>query len=329
MVRKSDFDENSKLTKMSSSFPSTTPAMTLRFGALPSGDEPVLIVGMFTASYVKTAERLLASLRKLNLPHALFEVPTVHRSISPKGTLDPIYTKANFIWHARELAKRPVLYLDVDTVIRRNPELITQILSKGHDFAILNWLSQKSNDAWIPVPPSPGAAKGTSANRYFQFSHSIDMVSEDQIVCSGAVQLWGNTEAATGLLAGWHDTILKFPGVADDQCLDFAFNNRLLGWDGRLRPFWLPKSYARYAWWIFDEPIIDHPDFPYSGSDWKHFDDAGSIKRLYRERLAKRTGAPPVPRDGIVDVKTGDFLRMKNNQLVPVGKLPMKRWVQG
>ncbi len=312
---------------MNSIFPDKAPTMNLRFGALPKGDEAMLIAGMFTPSHAKAAERLVKSLRKFGLPHALFEIPTVHRSISPKGTLDPRYTKANFIWHVIDQARRPVLYLDVDMVIRRMPELIPQIIAQGHDFAILNWFALKCNDVWLPIPQDPANPEKMSANRFFCYSGCVDFVSNDQLACSGAVQLWGNTPAAVSLLAGWHDTILSHPGVADDQCLDFAFNNRLGGWEGSLRPFWLPKSYVRIAWWIFDEPVIDHPGYPYPGSDWAQFDDSAQVKRLYPERMARRNRPPPIPRDVVIDIKTGDFIRIQNNQPVRAGKIPMKIWV--
>jgi hypothetical protein len=68
--------------------------MALRYGMLPSGDEPFVVAGMFTASHKAAAERLVASLRSFSLPHAIFEVPTVHRSISHKGSDDLAYTKS-------------------------------------------------------------------------------------------------------------------------------------------------------------------------------------------------------------------------------------------
>lgn len=312
---------------MTTSFPAAVPEMTLRYGALPNSSDPVLVVGMFTASHVGTAQRLLASLRQFNLAHALFEVPTVHQSISPKGTPDRTYTKANFIWHAIELAKRPVLYLDIDTVIRRPPELILDLITKGHDFAILNWLTQDNNEAYVPLELNQAQNTKNSKNRFFRYSHQINLRSTDQMVCSGAVQLWGPTQAATALLAGWYETITEQPGVPDDQCLDFAFNNRVGGWETALQPYWLPKSYARYAWWIFDEPIIDHPEFPYSGANLPQIDESSGRQRLYVERTAQSQAPTRIPRDCIIDTKTGELRQFRNQALAPVGRIPKKIWV--
>jgi hypothetical protein len=312
---------------MTTAFPAPPPNMTLHFGAMPSAGDPMLIVGMFTASHVATAQRLLASLRRFSLPHALFEVPIVHRSISPKGTPDLTYTKANFIWHAIQMVERPVLYLDVDTVIRHKPELIFRLIAEGHDFAILNWLAQDNNDAYMPVVLDPARGSKNPQTRFFRYSHHIDLLSNDQMVCSGAVELWGPTPAAAALLAGWHETIHAQPGVPDDQCLDFAFNNRIGGWQKTLRPYWLPKPYARYAWWIFDEPIIDHPDFPYSGTGQPEINDPSGRQRLYVDRAALRRTPPRIPRDCIIDTKTGELLRIQNKSLVPFGRAPQKIWV--
>ncbi len=315
---------------MSQDFPIQNPAMALRHGAWPTGGEPFLVAGMFTASYAATMERLLESLHRLGLPHVLFEVPTVHRSISPRGTLDPVFTKANFIWHVREKAGRPILYLDVDTVVRQVPEFIERRLSEGYDFGILNWLALNMNDAFLPVRigPSPSDS-GTTDQRFFRFSHSIDLIDPTQLICSGAVQLWGTSDAATSLLSAWHQAVLDHPGVADDQCLDFAFNNPTGNWRTAIKPAWFPKSYARYAWWIFDEPVIDHPDFPYAGRDWVTIADTRSSKRIYKERMRRRPCPPIIPRDAIIDTWTNNLFRVQDRKLVLIDKLPMKLWPPG
>jgi hypothetical protein len=301
--------------------------MVLRFGAMPAGDEPLVIAGMFTPSHIHTAERLVRSLRNLKLPHVIYEVPTIHRSISRKGSDDPVYAKSNFIWHVRELARRPVLYLDVDTVFRRSPKLIFELLQGGCDFAILNWMAQDNNDAYVPVPVTPAAGKKPPERRFFQFSHHINLSAQDQLICSGAAQLWGRSDAATALLSGWFETIVAQPGVPDDHCLDFAFNNRVGGWDGTLRPAWLPKSYARYAWWIFDEPVIDHPDFPADASGWAEIADPAGRLRLYTERATIRNVPPRIPRDCIIDTETGEVLRLQNQKYARIGRIAQKLWL--
>jgi hypothetical protein len=68
-------------------------------------------------------------------------------------------------------------------------------------------------------------------------------------------------------LARWNAAIDKNPNAADDICLDFSYNNYFD--KGMMKSYWLPKSYARYAFWIFDKPIINHPDLPHVGSQFQ------------------------------------------------------------
>ena len=56
-----------------------------------------VVVSMFTPSHREMATRLATSLEQLGLPFALYEVPTIHRSVSPGGNDDRSNTKANFI----------------------------------------------------------------------------------------------------------------------------------------------------------------------------------------------------------------------------------------
>lgn len=72
-------------------------------------DAPFIVCAMFTDSYRAKAERLAVSIRKFGLAHALFRLPTVHRSISPKGSDDLGFTKAFFIGNMLRRFKRPIL----------------------------------------------------------------------------------------------------------------------------------------------------------------------------------------------------------------------------
>ena len=301
--------------------------MALRYGMLPSGDEPFVVTGMFTASHKAAAERLVASLRSFSLPHAIFEVPTVHRSISHKGSDELAYTKSNFIWHVIQSAGRPVLYVDVDCVVRKHPELIRDLASGGHDFAILNWLAQDRTDGYIPIPLPPAPGTQPHKPRFFRFSHQISFVAKDQLICSGGVQFWGRSPAATSLLSAWYATIVAQPGVADDQCLDFAFNNKVAELHGSLNPFWLPKNYLRLAWWIFEEPVIDHPEFPGADIGWATLRDPSGRLRFYPERATVRSTPPRVPPGCAVDTQTGNILKSDEGRLTCVGRVPEKIWL--
>jgi len=299
--------------------------MSLRYGSVAPVSAPALICGMFTPSHRELAERLVRSLRAFELPHAIFEVPTVHDSISLKGRPDPVYTKANFIGYVLAQAPCPVLYLDVDCVVMHSPELIGRIAAAGHDFAIFNWLAQAQNDAYVPAPVPEAPGEVLTAPRYYQPSYHVDYATDQQLLCSGATQFWRKTPAAFGLLGAWFATILAQPRVADDECLDFAFNNPGGGWRAALRPFWLPKAYARYPWWIFDEPVIDHPDIPFQGDGRAVLADASGRKHYYPERASPRQEAPFIPRDCVIDTQTGNLLRRQGEHLVPTAE----RWTKG
>jgi hypothetical protein len=308
---------------MSAMLPVAAPRLELRYGSLPGPEGPPSICAMFTPSYVSAAERLAHSLRDLSLAHALFEVPSVHRSISLHGSDDLTYTKANIMCRLLELTKRPVLYVDVDCVVRRHPELLFRLLQRGCDFAIRNWLSADPNDAYVPAHIAENADGASEPPRYYRHGYHVDYVGDEQLLCSGAVQLWGNTPAARGLLAAWFATIAAHPGVPDDECLNFTFNNPE-GWRAALQPSWLPPSYARYPWWIFDEPVIDHPDIPYQGAQ-RPVRDPNGRRHFYPERSGVRTPAPHIPRDCVIDVRTGELLRFEQSQWRPVGQ----RWTRG
>jgi hypothetical protein len=81
-------------------------------------DAAFIVAAMFTPDYRHRAQRLAASLDSFGLAYALFEVPTVHRSISAKGEGDLTVSKPRFIRFALEQFAKPVLYVDADMVFR-------------------------------------------------------------------------------------------------------------------------------------------------------------------------------------------------------------------
>lgn len=246
---------------------------------------PFIVCAMFTAGYRLKAERLAASLDRLGLAHALFETPQIHRSISGRGSDDLAFAKPRFIADMLEHFGKPVLYVDADVVFRRPPVLIDTLCAGGTDFAVYNWLADSENDAWMPAGDAG----------LWKFYFAMDALSDSQLAASGAVQFWNATKPAQALLAAWEAALSGFPGVQDDHCLDFAFNHA--GAD--LRAHWLPKAYARYAFWIYAEPVIDHPDFPAP--------QAGQFAELGMKRVdASKIVMPaqklrPFPRDALID----------------------------
>ena len=77
-----------------------------------SDSVPFVVLTVATASHSDTAARLTNSTRKLGLPHISIEVPTIHRSVSPRGTDGPDYCKASLISTVLAELERPILHLD-------------------------------------------------------------------------------------------------------------------------------------------------------------------------------------------------------------------------
>jgi len=246
---------------------------------LPDG-APFTVCAMFTPGFQPQAERLRASLEQLGLAYLLFEVDQIHRSISTNGGQDITTSKPVFIRMALERCGGAVLYVDADTVFRKAPDLISDLCAKQCDFAIYNWFADDLNDAWRPDEAG-----------VWRFYLSVDLASETQLMASGAVQLWSNSNRAGALLAEWQRRIAENPASPDDQCLDFAFNH---GAHPGLNAAWLPKEYCRYAFWPYVEPVIDHPELPSSARDkWK---DLGHARVNFSQiRRARKTH--PLPRE--------------------------------
>jgi hypothetical protein len=278
-------------------------------GARPS----FIVASMFTPSHRDLATRLATSLEQLGLPFAIYEVPTVHRSISPRGTDEPGYTKANFISYVLREFQTPVLYVDCDCVFRVEPRRIRALVADGCDFAIYNWLADEHTDAFVPfdVPMADDRADAARP-RLFRFSHSIDWFSPDQLICSGAVQFYANTTAARDLLAVWSAAVRDCSGVPDDQCLDYAFNFRRPTTPGA-RWTWLDKAYARYLFWIYARPVIDHPQIPAPGDPvGAKIADKTGAPRWKMDNAEVRTDGRLFPRDALVDADRRLILRPRS-----------------
>ena len=277
-----------------------------------------LIASLHTASYRPLAERLAASLMQFGLPFTLYEVPTVHRSMSVRGTDDPTYTKANFVRHLLDTHGVPILYLDCDCVIRSEPKLIQSLVDAGTEFAIYNWLADVHTDAYAPVElRGPDGKTVTPANRFFRFSHSIDAYSPTQLICSGAAQLYANTPAARALLDAWSAVIDEHPGVEDDQCLDWTYNFRMPNAQ-KPRSLWLDKSYARYLFWIFSRPVIDHPQLPAGARPrTAPYKPLPASLRFRAELAETRTASLLVPRDCLIDTQLKRLLRAQASLAKP------------
>ena len=267
---------------------------------------PFIVCAMFTPGYEAKAERLTSSLGGLS--HAIFNVPQVHRSISAGGGDDLDFSKPRFIAFALRHFRKPVLYVDADVIFRKSPERIAALCAEGCDFAIYNWLSDPMNDAWRPEP----------GGRLWKFFFSVDVASDSQLMASGAVQFWRGSDAAFALLKDWEQALNRHPRSEDDHCLDFAYNH---GDRTGLKPAWLPKDHARYAFWIYSDPVIDHPEFPapVTGA----FGSLGST-RFVREKISRASKRQPFPREAIVDAQSLQLMQQRpDGGFTPIGPLPM------
>ena len=287
---------------------------------------------MFTRSYAEKAERLIASCQKFNLPYVLHETPEVHRSISPYGGEDLAYTKPNFIRWLLSSHKMPILYVDCDCEFDAEPVLVDQLVESRVDFAIYNWYADSYTDRFSPLPTEQ-SPESKSQPRFYQFAGSIDLFGTDQLGCSGLVQFYARSLPARALLAKWHEAIIRLPHCADDAVLTFTYNN--LGkysWLRRaLKTYWLPKAYARISYWIYEQPVIDHPD-PYvpdaARKAFAKLEDPGGRKPVYKSRLERRTPSDPaIPRDCVIDVEQRMLCRVADGQLAPFAEAPGRFWI--
>jgi hypothetical protein len=177
------------------------------------GTEGAYVIGaMFTAGYSEKAARLAASCEKLRLRYVIHEVPTIHRSISSKGTEDIAYTKPNFIRHLLGAHRRPILYLDADCEFVSKPELMDQLVTSGCDFAIYNWYADKYTDRFVPIELSIRAGEPPIRTRFYRFAGCGRWSTSSQLGCSGAVQFYANSVAARTLLLRWHRTVSSLRG---------------------------------------------------------------------------------------------------------------------
>lgn len=290
---------------------------------------PFLVSAMFTEGYLEHADRLARSCEKHGLQYILYEVPEIHQSISPQGSANPSFTKANFIHFLLETHQTPILYIDIDCEVVDAPNRIEALVHDGYDFAIYNWLADEHTESYVPVEISLKVddKMQTFTDRFYHFSHSIDDYSVDQMICSGAVQLYNDSAPAKALLKNWHKAILAHPHTEDDACLDFVFNNQPSD-DTGLKFAWLEKAYARYGWWIYEKPVINHPDIPYRGNAFQEIQDRPGAKRVYMERTQPRVVEYYFPKDQLIDTETCMLIKVQDGAFASWQPLTRKLWIQ-
>jgi hypothetical protein len=274
--------------------------------------------------FERYARRLAGSCRQFGLPHSLWRAPAIHNSITLRGTGDLRFTKPAFIaFQMDRLAGAGVVYLDVDTLYVAEPRFLADARATGHDFAVYNWLADPHNETYLPVTgrlsPPPGAPD------LYRFHHRMEWRSTDQLVCSGLHQYYGPTPAARALLADWYQAIARNARAADDFCLSFAYNNPPAGRPA-LKPLWLDKACVRLPWWPHVEPVLLHPDLPALAQPFVPIDESSGRRTVYLDRCTPNGTTPVLPRDAVVDVRTGTIGRLLDGKLQPTGRYPGRFW---
>jgi Nucleotide-diphospho-sugar transferase len=275
-----------------------------------------VVCSMFTPGkdgLVRCADRLARSCEKYGLPCSIYRVPEIHRSLSPAGTGDLTFTKANFI--SFNLARFPgknILCLDVDMFFMDNPDDIIKASESGYDFAVYNWLHDEHNETYLPVN-----GKLETGNRYsdfYVFSHSVNFLSDKQLLSSGGVQFYRNSPEAVHLLELWQTVISENPDYADDQCLDYAYKNFIPD-SRKVKAFWLDKAYIRFPWWPHVKPVILHPELC-SVKKRSQLEEIDGRKRFYPERCRRNTSDFFFPGDCIIDTKEHMLLKHADGRMV-------------
>jgi hypothetical protein len=79
--------------------------------------------------------------------------------------------------------------------------------------------------------------------------------------------------------------------------------------------------------WIYAEPVINHPDVPETVSRFPRIRCSRGRKRFYPSMAEKRNGHLLLPRDCIIDTKERTLCKLIDGKPVPFEKVPLQFWV--
>jgi len=237
-----------------------------------------IVAAFCTPTHKEVADRLRRSLRAFGLPYTFQEVSTVHPTLSPKAAGGPETTKPNFIYAMLERHQLPVLYMDCDLIVLDEPVHVQEALRVGSDWGICNFLAAEVCAVVQPI----GALNSRELYRLTLGGPDVRIRTSEQALSNAAISIWNNTEGARTVLRRWHQELVFYANacsfqstgdpargvgvwtVADDQVLDWMWNNRARLYRGELlnvKVYWLPMSYARLPLFPFVPPIVNHPDY--------------------------------------------------------------------
>ena len=281
--------------------------------------EDFLIVSFFTQNYKDKADRLINSLNNFNLNYKIFEVPTIHYSKSDKGSNDINYCMPKLIIDMLKQFKIPIIFLDCDLVVMKEPKLFYSLKEKNIDFAIYNWLEDSENDGYLPVKLKINSARGEIEETYYINSVNVKLLNnpnkEGQLFSSGGVAYFSESNSSINVLNEWLENIIKYPKAPDDQLLDHTFNYSSTV-RKNLKVEWLDKSYCRVFWWIFSEPIINHPGHMSHRVNDNFFKITGK-ERFKIENTIKRNSSK-VSKEFIIDAKNKKILKVEKGKIFVV-----------
>ena len=281
--------------------------------------EDFLIVSFFTQNYKDKADRLINSLNNFNLNYKIFEVPTIHYSKSDKGSNDINYCMPKLIIDMLKQFKVPIIFLDCDLVVMKEPKLFYSLKEKNIDFAIYNWLEDSENDGYLPVKLKINSKRGEIEETYYINSVNVKLLNnpnkERQLFSSGGVAYFSESNSSINVLNEWLENIIKYPRAPDDQLLDHTFNYSSTV-RKNLKVEWLDKSYCRVFWWIFSEPIINHPGHMSHRVNDNFFKITGK-ERFKIENTIKRNSSK-VSKEFIIDAKNKKILKVEKGKIFVV-----------
>ena len=281
--------------------------------------EDFLIVSFFTQNYKDKADRLINSLNNFNLNYKIFEVPTIHYSKSDKGSNDINYCMPKLIIDMLKQFKIPIIFLDCDLVVMKEPKLFYSLKEKNIDFAIYNWLEDSENDGYLPVKLKINSERGKIEETYYINSVNVKLLNnpnkEGQLFSSGGVAYFSESNSSINVLNEWLENIIKYPKAPDDQLLDHTFNYSSTV-RKNLKVEWLDKSYCRVFWWIFSEPIINHPGHMSHRVNDNFFKITGK-ERFKIENTIKRNSSK-VSKEFIIDAKNKKILKVEKGKIFVV-----------
>ena len=281
--------------------------------------EEFLIVSFFTQNYKDKADRLINSLNNFNLNYKIFEVPTIHYSKSDKGSNDINYCMPKLIIDMLKQFKVPIIFLDCDLVVMKEPKLFYSLKEKNIDFAIYNWLEDSENDGYLPVKLKINSERGEIEETYYINSINVKLLNnpnkEGQLFSSGGVAYFSESNSSINVLNEWLENIIKYPKAPDDQLLDHTFNYSSTV-RKNLKVEWLDKSYCRVFWWIFSEPIINHPGHMSHRVNDNFFKITGK-ERFKIENTIKRNSSK-ISKEFIIDAKNKKILKVEKGKIFVV-----------